>query len=117
MDKTRMSLVEQSTALHNNAEMNAHRLLAARIMKKALTPEQTLARADALAAAVATAKAAEESAETDEARAEARIALNVAHGNRTKFRAWMRVQAAAEQGQRFKAPPHVRSVQRGEEAS
>ena len=96
MDEARMALVVEAEGLHDEPDISKHLELAARVLEQALTSEETLANADNHATATATAKG-------EIAKAEARL-------DRAKFRAWMRVQAAAEQGQRFKPTPTARSV-------
>ena len=102
MDEPRMALVAAAGALHGNPDPEAHKELRDRVMTLALTPAQTIKMADALATA-------EAQAENEVGQAESRLA-------RGKFRMWMRVQATAEQGQVFKAPPTAAAVVKGDAA-
>ena len=51
---------------------------------------------------------------TKEQNATGEVAIAEARLERAKFRAWMRVQASAEQGQAFKPVPAKQTIKKGE---
>lgn len=91
MDKARMKLIDEARALHGNTDSAAHAALRRKVMDKALAPDAVMAKSQELGAATAAA------ADTV---AKARV-----EADRAAFRAWMRVQAAAEQDEMFEALP------------
>ena len=92
----RMALIKKAEALHGVSDPAKHAALAKKVLALSLSAEDTMAMAEELAKA-------HEQADGEIAKAE--VALE-----RAKFRAWMRVQTAAQQGALFAPTPKTAAV-------
>lgn len=100
MTEQQMALIQEAGRLHDNPDPAKHAAVRKRVLAVKLSPEQTLAKAEELGKAAE--DAPDEVAKADAAR------------ERVLFRAWMRIQAAAEQEEMFRPTPRQQSVKLAE---
>ena len=130
MDKKRMNLIRDALAAGGpDATEGSYKAVQGKVLAAALTPQESLDMAEAVRAPDTEARAAAEAAQRaiDDADVSALSDADVAALSRAKaaaddkaagtgaarknFREWLRVQVAAEQGQRFRPAPTTRMIQ------